>query len=42
MASVRWSAIDAPRARWVPRMPLTVDGREVGSVATDHLDALRR
>lgn len=37
-----WHALQAARATGVPRRPFCIDGREVGSVAVAHLDALRR
>ena len=39
--SAAFAAIDAARLQRVPRVPLAVDGRVVGSVATAALDALR-
>lgn len=41
MSSLRWSAVDAATRRREPRVPLRIDGAEVGSVACAHLDALR-
>ena len=40
MRSEAWSPLQAARDRRVPRVPLHVDGREVGSVAEAHLPAL--
>ena len=36
-----WSAIDIAMRRQRPRVPFVIDGAVVGSVATDHLPALR-
>ena len=38
----RWSALAAASCREVPRVAFLIDGRRVGSVARDHLDALSR
>jgi 8-oxo-dGTP pyrophosphatase MutT (NUDIX family) len=39
--AVTWSAIEQARRRVQPRVPLWVGGVEAGSVAREHLDALR-
>jgi 8-oxo-dGTP pyrophosphatase MutT (NUDIX family) len=41
-AAAAWFAIAAARRCEVPRVPFEIDGRVVGSVARDHLDALVR
>lgn len=41
LSARRWPALAAARRREVPRVPFTIDGMAVGSVAAAHLDALR-